>query len=278
MNDRVAIASVRRVGDGPSHSHHDLVAVEAPLGVELIQPAHGRTRALGILMRTPGDDDDLVVGWLYTEGIIRASADVIALRPRPGGDAREAADVLEVELAADVDLDRLTTDRATLATSACGLCGRLLVQGADALGARAIAPTGARLAAATIASLPAALRGGQAVFAETGGLHGAALVDMSGRLVAAREDVGRHNAVDKLVGAALRAGQLPAADAVLVVSGRVAFEIVQKAVVAGIAAIVAVGAPSSLAVSAARAANLTLVGFARDGRFNIYCGADRVSE
>jgi FdhD protein len=134
-----------------------------------------------------------------------------------------------------------------------------------------------RIPASAIHNLPASLRAGQAVFAGTGGLHAAALCDLSGQAWLVREDVGRHNAVDKVAGAALAAGRLPARDAVLAVSGRVAYEIVQKAVAAGVAALVAVGAPSSLAIDAARAANLTLAGFARDGRFNVYAGADRIA-
>ena len=161
-----------------------------------------------------------------------------------------------------------------ITTSACGLCGRLSVQSLDrARGRSAAAP---QFSAEALASLPARLRDGQTVFAETGGLHAAALFDDSGARIALAEDVGRHNAVDKVVGAALRAGRLPASGSVLVVSGRVAFEIVQKAALAGVAAIVAVGAPSNLAIDAARAAGLTLVGFARDGHFNVYAGVERV--
>ena len=285
MNDRVAIVSIKRMGRSPlrSDSDQDLVAVEAPVLVELHQAARSGSRSLGVLMRTPGDDRDLILGLLYTEGMIRSIDDVLAVEARSGvaatsgGEAERPADeVIDVHLADDVELDAGATDRALLSTSACGLCGRLAVRGLDVLVGRALARDRPTLLSATVAGLPAALRKGQAVFEATGGLHAAGLFDATGQLLAIREDVGRHNAVDKLVGAALAAGWLPARDAVLAVSGRVAFEIVQKTVMAGVPALVAVGAPSSLAVDAARAANLTLIGFVRDGRFNVYSGIERI--
>jgi FdhD protein len=277
MPDRVAIAAVTHLGPGELRREQDLVAIEAPLSVELTQANRPGVRSLGMLMRTPGDDDDLVVGLLHTEGVIRWATDVVAMTRRPsGGSGTAASTVMDVTVAAHVDLDRVTADRATVATSACGLCGRLVVQGLDALAGRAHAPDVPAVSSRTIASLPITLRAQQAVFAETGGLHAAGLFDTAGRLLVIREDVGRHNAVDKLVGAALRAGWLPADDRVLAVSGRVAFEIVQKAVMAGIAIVVAVGAPSSLAIDAARAANVTVVGFARDEHFNVYSGTERI--
>jgi FdhD protein len=276
MSDRAAIAPVTRLGHGERRHDQDLVAIEAPLSVELAQANRPGVRSLGMLMRTPGDDADLVIGLLHTEGVIRLATDVVAMKGRASESGTAASTVMDVTVATHVDLDRVSADRATVATSACGLCGRLVVQGLDMLAGRTRAPDVPAVGPSTIASLPDTLRAHQAVFAETGGLHAAGLFDTAGRLLVIREDVGRHNAVDKLVGAALRAGWLPADDRVLAVSGRVAFEIVQKAVMAGIAIVVAVGAPSSLAIDAARAANVTVVGFARDGHFNVYSGIERI--
>jgi FdhD protein len=285
--DRVAIAAIRRqIVRGESRSDQDLVAVESPVALEVFDPGRGRARSLGILMRTPGDDRDLVIGLLYAEGIIRRPEDVVAVHTQvvkesgttpAGTEADDVQEMIAVEVAGSVDLDRLTTDRAALGTSACGLCGRLAINGLQTLGGRPLDPDRPKIDADVIAGLPERLREGQAVFAETGGLHAAGLFDRDGRLLALREDVGRHNALDKLVGAAFADGRLPARDLVVAVSGRVAYEIVQKTVMAGAPVLVAVGAPSSLAIDAAHAAGLTLVGFVRDGRFNIYSGADRLA-
>lgn len=223
------------------------------------------------MMRTPGDDEDFVCGLLVAEGVIRSAADV----ERIEASERE----IDVTLAPHVPLDRIedSADRAGLGTSACGLCGRLVVAGVDALARWAQTTDPAVTVRATlVAALPERLRLHQAVFAKTGGLHAAGLFTTDGELVDIREDVGRHNAVDKLVGAALRAGRLPARQHVLVVSGRVAYEIVVKATMAGVPMLVAVGAPSDLSVAAARATRLTLVGFARDGRYNVYTGPERI--
>ena len=274
MAKRVAIAAVRRFEIGPARTDQDLVAVEAPLAVELRHAASPERRALGVFMRTPGDDRDLVLGLLYTEGLIRSLSEVSDLVFHPAGDRPETA---EVVLEPAIDLTAIE-GRLLAASSACGMCGRLAVDGLDVLARRATAAPPLLIPPAVILSLAAALRDRQAVFAETGGLHAAGLFDAEGALRVIREDVGRHNAVDKVVGVALEQGWLPATSLLLAVSGRVAFEIVQKAVMAGVSTIVAVGAPSSLAVDAARAAGATLIGFARDGRFNVYSGWERVIE
>jgi FdhD protein len=276
MNDRAAISSITRFAGGERRTDQDLVAVEAPLSIE-IRRADGSARPLGVLMRTPGDDDELVLGLLHAEGLIRVRSDVVEMQRvrQAGADSGDVAadetDVLQVHVSDEVNLEALSA-RAMLTTSACGLCGRLAIQ---AVGAGAATGEPA-LSSDLIARLPDELRRNQTVFAETGGLHAAGLFDADGTCLAIREDVGRHNAVDKIVGWAMTHGRLPARRAILVVSGRVAFEIVQKAVLAGFPAVVAVGAPSSLAVDAARAARVTLVGFVRNGRFNVYTGADRL--
>ncbi|HEX5068788.1 MAG TPA: formate dehydrogenase accessory sulfurtransferase FdhD [Vicinamibacterales bacterium] len=280
MNDRVVIATVARVIDGVSSVDQDLVAAEAPLEILLAHDSAGAVQSMGLVMRTPGDDEDLVTGLLVSEQIISRPEDVIsmAFEAETGPDVQGAAAHsarARVTVPNTIELSSQTAARALDRTSSCGLCGRLSMQTVQGVAGRR--PDAPAIDAAAIESIPGQLRRGQAVFAETGGLHAAALCGLDGRPWLVREDVGRHNAVDKVVGAALRARRLPAANALLAVSGRVAFEIVQKAAAAGVLGIVAVGAPSSLAVDAARAAGLTLVGFTREGRFNIYTGRERVT-
>lgn len=272
-SQRVTIVGVTRLTNGRTNTDQDLVAAEAPVTIELRQAGVSGARSLGVLMRTPGDDEDLVLGLLHGEGIILSRSDVREIRRGPAGDStgEDQGALLVVELAEHVSLDGFAA-RALTSTTACGLCGRLAVQRVAPL--RGDAPM--TVPAGVVAALPDALRARQSVFAETGGLHAAGLFDASGTCLAIREDVGRHNAVDKVLGATLASAGLPATEGVLVVSGRVAFEIVQKTVVAGIPMLVAVGAPSSLAVDAARAAGVTLVGFVRQGRFNVYTRPDRV--
>ena len=271
---RAAPVPVRsRSATGAFRTDQDLVAVEAPLTVFLGRPDQPRVRTLGVMMRTPGDDEDFVCGLLVAEGLIRSARDIERIN------ISEDTQAIDVTLAAHVafESDEDSPARAGIGTSACGLCGRLVVAGVDAL-ARWAQPSDSSMSvrATLVAALPERLQLHQAVFAQTGGLHAAGLFTADGELVEIREDVGRHNAVDKLVGAALRAGRLPARQQLMVVSGRIAYEIVQKAVMAGIPMLVAVGAPSDLAVAAARATGLTLVGFARDGRYNVYTGPERI--
>jgi FdhD protein len=267
MIGRAAVAIISRWDQGARLPDADLVPVEAPLHVALTQPGRRHTVPLGLLMRTPGEDEELVTGLLVGEGVVRRPEDLAGVTLTTGGD--ESADAACVSLSAEVDLEARVRPRALVVTSACGLCGRLELQ---ALDARAPGAAGRPIHADVLMALPGKLRAGQPVFDQTGGLHAAGLFSPDGEPHVLREDVGRHNAVDKVVGAAWRAGLLPDPDLLLAVSGRVAFEIVQKAAMAGLGAIVAVGAPSSLAVEAARAADLVLVGFARGGRANIYAG------
>jgi FdhD protein len=270
------VDAITRLDAEGSRTDSDLIAIEAPLELLLVHPSLPAPRSLGLLMRTPGDDRDLVLGFLFTEGVIDVAADVeLVTLPALDTLKRDEPALATATLRSGLSLASRLPDRAVSATSACGLCGRLAMRVLDA--GRGGGASRRRIPASAIHNLPASLRAGQAVFAGTGGLHAAALCDLSGQAWLVREDVGRHNAVDKVVGAALAAGRLPADDALLAVSGRVAYEIVQKAAAAGVAALVAVGAPSSLAIDAARAAHLTLAGFARDGRFNVYTGADRIA-
>jgi FdhD protein len=226
-------------------------------------------RVLSTTMRTPGDDVALAIGFLHAEGVL---AEAAALR----GAEQIDDDGVCIELAPEAAAALAASARSFVTSGACGVCGRASLDGMAAGGGPADAGDAA-VAAAVIHGLPGALRAAQATFAHTGGLHAAALFTLEGALQAVHEDVGRHNAVDKLVGRLLLAGQLPASGGVLMLSGRASFELVQKAEAAGIPIVAAVGAPSSLAVERAAAAGMTLLGFVRDGGFNVYCGVARVA-
>jgi FdhD protein len=280
MSDRVVVTPIVRIVSGRAVTDQDLVAVEAPLQVQLTNSAAGSPAvSLGLLMRTPGDDQDLVRGLLVGEDIVTRADQIVRVdiepeRPATDGDGEEPAQA-RVTLVDSIDLSALGAGRRLDRSSACGLCGRLAMQAVRLAGADRTPETPA-IDGSQIGSIPSRLRSGQAVFEETGGLHAAALCGLDGAPWLIREDVGRHNAVDKVIGAALAAGRLPTVDSLLAVSGRVAFEIVQKAAAAGVVGIVAVGAPSSLALDAARAAGITLIGFVRDGRFNVYTHQQRI--
>ena len=244
-------------GDEPISPAQDLLAVEEPLQIRV----NGKN--LSITMRTPGNDAELAAGFLFTEGILRARADVTAI------DCGE--NTVNLTLAEGVDPG---TSRNFYTTSSCGVCGKASIESLHATGCAMIRSTTA-VDREVIHRLPETLRASQSAFEHTGGLHGAALFDQQGNLEMTREDVGRHNAVDKLIGAAFLAETLPLSDTILMLSGRASFELVQKAVMAGIPVVAAVGAPSSLAVQTAQRFGVTLLGFVREGRFNIYSGISR---
>jgi FdhD protein len=249
----------------------DAVACEEPLEIRL-----GET-PLAVVMRTPGHDEDLALGFLVTERVVGSLDEVAAVGRAVGrGGRRAAGNAIEVALAdgAEVDLERLR--RNLFASSSCGVCGKATLENALAV-APPLHADPLRLAPGFFRDLPARLRAAQAVFDQTGGLHGAGLFAADGELLCSREDVGRHNAVDKLVGWAAREGRLPLAGHVLLVSGRISFEIVQKALAARIPVVAAVSAPSSLAVDLAARAGMALVGFLRDGGFNVYGHRARVA-
>ena len=250
----------------------DLLASEEPL--ELLLRAGAEQRTVAITMRTPGDDYELAAGFLYNEGVIHSKDELVQMTYCVDG-AQQEYNALRVQLLSDTLPTLPQLERHFFTTSACGVCGSMML---DDLAARRLPaiPAGPVVPHTLFAALPDQLRRSQAVFDSTGGLHAAALFDASGRLELLREDVGRHNAVDKLIGAEMMAGRTPLANRLLVVSGRASFELVQKALVAGIPVLAAVGAPSSLAVEVALRYNMTLLGFVRDGRFNVYSGAWRM--
>jgi formate dehydrogenase accessory protein FdhD len=263
------------VVDGRAQELPDPVAVEEPLEIVLLPetPDGGPPAPLTVTMRTPGADAELAAGFLYGEGLIESGDDLVLLRdPFACG----VENRVEVRLRGHLARAARERTRAFLSTSACGLCGKTTIESVFARGLPLAEAGLPRVGRALLEALPARMRAAQRLFARTGGVHAAALFDPGGALLALREDVGRHNAVDKLVGARLLAGTLPARGALLVLSGRAGFEITQKAARAGIGLVAAVGAPSSLSLRIAERAGLTLVGFLRAGRLNVYTGRERV--
>jgi FdhD protein len=252
----------------------DLLAAEEPLEIRVTAEEGGRRvrHAVAVTMRTPGHDFELAAGFFLSEGIVAAREAIWSIAYCQEADQ---PNVVEVHLEPGVPFDPRRFSRNVYTTSSCGVCGKTSI---DMV--RAVCPARPvgreRILPEVLIGLPATLRRAQPVFSRTGGLHAAGLFDAAGRLLLLREDVGRHNALDKLIGMLLLDGGLPASDRVLLVSGRASFELVQKALAAGIPVLAAVGAPSSLAVELARELGLTLVGFLRDGRFNVYSGEERI--
>ncbi len=255
-------------------SRADLLAAEEPLGIRV------GGSALAVTMRTPGDDLELAAGFLVGEAVIRSPADITGIRICDGtscghDDHDGMGNIADVTLAPGVTI-RPGTRHNFLTTSACGICGKTSIADICQLPGAPLTADRAVFVPSVLAALPRRLRDAQRVFSRTGGLHAAGLFTADGKLVVIREDVGRHNAEDKVVGWALLAGRLPLADCVLLVSGRASFELVQKAVLAGIPALAAVSAPSSLAADLAEEAGLTLIGFLRGTTMNVYTGPERV--
>jgi FdhD protein len=257
----------------------DLVAIEEPLEIRLVYgPTHARTtQGIYVTMRTPGDDAELAGGFLSAEHILSHPDEILDLQSC-GSElgAGGSHNIIRVELHPNVEVNLNPLERLFLATSSCGICGKTSL---DALQAtcrfdyRADWPV---IPAELVHAIPRRLRESQATFDQTGGLHAAGLFDTDGRLLRLREDVGRHNAVDKVIGAEFLAGKLPLSERIICVSGRASFELMQKTLRAGIPIMIAVGAPSSLAVELAQRFGITLLGFVRDDRFNVYAGADRI--
>jgi FdhD protein len=250
----------------------DALATEEPMEIRVDAPGMEQ-RQVAVTMRTPGNDFELAAGFLHTEGLVAATGDVRSVRYCSVPREEQQYNVVTVDLARPYDADLLQRNFYT--TSSCGICGKASL---DSISVRCgPVADGLTVSEEVVVELPGRLRAAQRLFDRTGGLHAAGLFDAEGRLLELREDVGRHNAVDKLVGHALLAGALPLSERVLMVSGRLSFEIVQKAAVAGIPIVCAVSAPSSLAVDAGRRFGMTLVGFLRGSRFNIYTGVERIT-
>ena len=270
-------ASVWKLRGGRPSQETDVLAAEEPMEIRLESGPkdHRGTTSLSVTMRTPGHDFELTAGFLFTEGIVSRARDLARIEYCTDAGVDQEYNIVSAILQPKVDFrpDRLT--RHFYMTSSCGVCGKTALEAVRVAVRHPIPPDRPALDPAILASLPDRLREGQELFSQTGGLHAAGLFDAQGRLSAIREDVGRHNAVDKVVGEAFLANRVPLSDSLLAVSGRSSFEILQKAAVAGIPCVVAVGAPSSLAVRIAAEFGMTLVGFARGGNFNVYSGMGR---
>jgi FdhD protein len=263
---------VLHVTDGVATARPDTLTAEEPLEIRVAG------RPLVVTMRTPGDDFDLARGFLVSEGVVAADTDISAIRYCAGAtaDGTNTYNVLDVLLDDGVAAPDPSLERNFYTTSSCGLCGKASLDAVRTVSRWRVDRDPVRLTPATIATLPEKLRAAQRVFDRTGGLHAAALFDAGGELLCVREDVGRHNAVDKVIGWALGDGRLPLVGTTLMVSGRASFELVQKAVMAGVPALAAVSAPSSLAVDLAREMGLTLVGFLRGSSMNVYSASERI--
>ena len=268
---RRPVTKINLAAPGEPRRHADELAAEEPLEIRI------RRRPLAVTMRTPGHDLDLAMGFLLSEGIIGAAGDVVTAQLCAGTDTPNTYNVVDVVLGAHVPPPVTDPSRNFYTTSSCGVCGKASI---DAIRTRSrfdVAGDPLVVAARVLADLPERLRAAQRAFDRTGGLHAAGLFTVGGELVVLREDVGRHNAVDKVVGWALREGRLPFTGHLLLVSGRASFELTQKAWMAGLPLLAAVSAPSTLAVELAEEAGMTLVGFLRGQTMNVYTAAQRVT-
>jgi FdhD protein len=264
-------ATLIAVRDGVRSTRPDRLATEEPMEIRAGGPGQEPV-AVAVTMRTPGNDFELAAGFLHTEGIVREREDIASVNYCDLPANEQHYNVVTVRLRHEFDAGRL--QRNFYATSSCGICGKASLDQVT-VECQPL-PPGPGVARSVVLALPDALREGQRVFEQTGGLHASGLFDVTGKLLAVREDVGRHNAVDKLVGWAMLGASLPLRDRILLVSGRVSFEIVQKAAVAGVPVVCAVSAPSSLAVEAAGHLGMTVIGFLRGSGFNVYTHPDRV--
>ncbi|MEI3801039.1 MULTISPECIES: formate dehydrogenase accessory sulfurtransferase FdhD [unclassified Chitinophaga] len=272
MTNAVVHTRIKKVAAGNITDASDTLATEDPLEIRLVHgPSHNRRQQnISVTMRTPGEDMELAAGFLFTEGVIRDQAaiqEIILSEDDSGG-------VATVHLKPAIVAQLGNTQRNFTATAACGVCGKNDIAAIHT--GVSVNRASLRLAAAQLFGLPAILRNEQALFESTGGLHAAALFNRNMELLLLREDIGRHNAVDKLIGAALQQQLTPLDECILLLSGRAGFELIQKAAMAGIPVIAAIGAPSSMAVKMAAEWNITLLGFLKDQRFNIYSGAERI--
>lgn len=269
---------VQRARDGRTAEAEDDLAVEEPLEIRVgrAEDRGAAPRSLSVTMRTPGHDFELAVGFLFTEGIVCGREDIASVEYARSHVRGPSENVVDVILERGNPFDPAKLARNFYTTSSCGVCGKASLDAIRVLVPHAPPDGRPRVDAGLLPRLPERLREGQALFAATGGLHAAGRFDVRGHRLAVREDVGRHNAVDKIVGERVLAGRVPISEEILAVSGRASFEILQKAAVSGFPVVVAVGAPSSLAVETAREYGMTLVGFARGSGFNVYTGGGRI--
>lgn len=273
MNSSQAKTQIWVVENGRKRVKKDRLATEEPLEIRLVSPQ----RTVAVTMRSPGADFELAAGFLYSENVVSKREDIqqIGYCVDPEVDGEQRYNIVNVKLKNGLMPDLQPLERHFYTTSACGVCGKASLEHLRVQGC-AVMPLGLQVSADVIYSLPEKLRAAQKIFDRTGGLHAAALFDREGELLSLKEDVGRHNALDKLIGTAFLSGQLPLSNHIIMVSGRASFELLQKSLRAGVQIVCAVSAPSSLAVSLAREFNITLVGFLREQRFNVYTGIERI--
>jgi FdhD protein len=273
-NRSVVHLQVQKVSAGKTEHVEDQLAIEEPLEIRVQYSLDGSpvSKAISVTMRTPGNDAALAAGFLFTEGIISGKADIASVQH-----LSHDGNIVQVNLTEHTVPSLQQADRNFYTTSSCGVCGKSSIDAIKTVSTFAKTADHLKVDADTLYTLPDRLRQQQVIFESTGGLHAAALFEMDGRFIQLREDVGRHNALDKLIGTSLMSDLLPLDQAILLLSGRASFELIQKAVMAGIKIVVAVGAPSSLAVQLADESGITLAGFLRGTRFNIYTHAQRIT-
>ncbi|MBL7865286.1 MAG: formate dehydrogenase accessory sulfurtransferase FdhD [Cyclobacteriaceae bacterium] len=271
MSGATEIFTVKKVGASQTGTATDTLAVEEPLEINIVfGPTEKRIKKkVSVTMRTPGNDGELAVGFLFTEGIIRTKEDVLRV-------TSDTLNVVVIEVREDVVPTIETLDRNFYTTSSCGVCGKASLDAVRIKSAFTPANNTSTFQADLLHTLEQKLRKSQQVFSSTGGLHASGIFDRQGNMVLVREDVGRHNALDKVIGTALMNGNLPLTTSILLLSGRISFELMQKAYMAGIPIVTAIGAPSSLAVTFAEECGMTLVGFVRENRYTIYAGQHRI--
>lgn len=270
---------VSKLVDGKMTIRKDVVTVEEPLEIRVEFTRNGvrETTAVSVTMRTPGDDFELTAGFLYGEGLVRDREDIAEISYCQG-DEPQIYNIVVVKLRPGIFFDVDALSRNFYMSSSCGVCGKASLEAVEVRGCEPLPDEGLRLDPEILTALPEKLRSGQGLFDRTGGIHAAGRFDETGKLISLREDVGRHNAVDKVLGHAFLAGEIPLERTILMVSGRTSFEILQKALAAGIPLVAAVGAPSSLAVDLAESFNISLLGFTQSDGFNVYAGSGRISE
>ena len=273
ISEKTAQISINKFSNGQLTSASDEVALEEPLEIQLtFSTSNGQMQKnISVTMRTPGNDEALTAGFLFTEGIVKNRADILTIQHLPFDENR-----IMVTLVENIKPSLNNSARNFYTTSSCGICGKASIEAITVVAAYPNTTDNIRIPAQLLYNLPILVKEEQKVFQHTGGIHASALFSLTGNLLLVREDVGRHNALDKIIGDCFMDGLLPLTETILFLSGRASFELVQKAFMAGIKLIVAVGAPSSLAVDMARECGITLIGFLREERFNIYTGLERI--
>ena len=274
---RVQQKKITKYSSGSFEEKTDNVAVEAPLEIRLgFGPEHEREqKSISVTMRTPGNDEELAMGFLFTEGIIDSASDLLSIKHCGDVKEEEKNNIIRAELKPTIKIDWSKLDRHFYTTSSCGVCGKSSI---DAVKSNCLKPITSSVQAttSTILQLAEQLNSSQLVFSLTGGIHASALFNEQGNLLMVREDVGRHNALDKIIGASGLSNNLPLSESILLLSGRISFELVQKSAVAGIPIVAAFGAPSSLAIELAEEMNISLIGFLKKDKFNIYSGNEKI--